>query len=147
MSREKKLDGFCAKRREALRILGEGAGCIAGASVLFSLGCASGDEAIAAVALADLPLGERVRVLDGEHPVELVRTPDGVQARSLWCTHTGCEVFWKPGRQQYVCPCHDGVFDQRGAVIAGPPPAALEAYPIQVTDTTVLLGVKTGDKA
>ena len=127
-------------RREALRVLCRSAGCVAGVSLLGSVSCAK-EEGRTTLPLADLPIGQRVRVLDGENPVELLRTGDGVRARSLWCTHSGCEVSWLSDRQEYFCPCHDGVFAADGKVLAGPPPRPLAPYPLQVTETEVLLGV------
>jgi Rieske Fe-S protein len=53
-----------------------------------------------------------LRVLYQGFPVEVRRADDGtVAARSLLCTHTGCEVVWMPQRQLYHCPCHEGLFD------------------------------------
>jgi len=87
------------------------------------------------VPLAALPPGERVRVLDGEDPVEIVRHPDGtVTARSLWCTHMGCEVRWHPESSEYVCPCHDGRFDADGRPLAGPPSRPLRAVRLVVDE-------------
>lgn len=132
--------GFCRERRRVLRLFGEAAGGLTGAALALSMGCAREAAETARVPLADLPLGVRVRVLDGEQPVELLRTPSGVEARSLWCTHTGCEVKWNGESREYFCPCHDGIFDADGRVLAGPPPRPLVGYPIRVTETEVLLG-------
>ncbi len=44
-----------------------------------------------------------------------------VVARSLLCTHQGCEVAWQPDPDHYVCPCHDGRFDAAGSPVYGPP--------------------------
>jgi len=92
------------------------------------------------IPLASLPVGERVRVLHGELPVELVRQADGtVTARSLWCTHMGCEVRWHPEANQYVCPCHDGRFSADGRPIAGPPTRPLRRLaPILHEDRLIL---------
>ena len=135
--------GFCRERRKVLRLFGEAAGGLTGAAMALSIGCSREGVEAATVPLADLPLGVRVRVLDGEHPVELLRTQAGVEARSLWCTHTGCEVRWYADREEYVCPCHDAVFDADGKVMAGPPPRPLVGYPIRVTQTEVVLGDST----
>ena len=89
--------------------------------------------------LDQLPLGERVRVLHGELPVELMRTAEGVRARSLWCTHFGCEVAWDPVEGLYRCPCHEGFFDAAGRVKAGPPPRSLPELPVRVEEDTVFL--------
>jgi Rieske Fe-S protein len=73
------------------------------------------------VELASLPEGERVRLMVGEEPVEVVRSGNDVRARSLFCTHTGCGVRWDPQRNIYQCLCHDGHFDPTGKVLSGPP--------------------------
>jgi len=78
-----------------------------------------------AIPIAELPEGERVIVMRGEEPVELVRTGDAVRARPLWCTHTGCRVNWVEAHGFYLCACHEGLFDADGRVMRGPPPAPL----------------------
>lgn len=92
------------------------------------------------VPLDSIPVGGRLRILYGETPVELIRGANGVEARSLWCTHSGCEVKWKEDQQVYFCACHDGQFNAQGEVTAGPPPRALASFPISVTETTILVG-------
>lgn len=44
---------------------------------------------------------------------------------SRTCTHLGCPVKWKEQSRTFRCPCHDGVFDEKGAVVSGPPRAPL----------------------
>ena len=44
------------------------------------------------------------------------------------CTHLGCRVTWNQSRDGFVCPCHDGVFNIDGAVVAGPPPRPLDQF-------------------
>jgi Rieske Fe-S protein len=95
---------------------------------------------VVSVPLDSIPVGGRLRILYGELPVELIRGVDGVEARSLWCTHSGCEVKWKEDQQIYFCACHDGKFDSRGEVVAGPPPRPLGQIPITVTDSSILVG-------
>ena len=92
------------------------------------------------IPLESLPEGERVRVLHGETPVELVRLADGVKARSLWCTHYGCEVAWDPETERYLCPCHDGVFGADGRVVSGPPPRPLATIGVRVEAGSVFIG-------
>jgi len=51
------------------------------------------------------------------------------------CPHLGCRVHWDGGDRQFVCPCHQGVFDSSGVAISGPPAAAgqqLKAYTIEL---------------
>ncbi|PWT79895.1 MAG: hypothetical protein C5B57_13115 [Blastocatellia bacterium] len=45
--------------------------------------------------------------------------------RTQTCTITG---FSSPN---YVCPCHDSVFDVNGHVLSGPAPSALRQYTTQ----------------
>jgi len=43
------------------------------------------------------------------------------------CTHLGCGFGFDKAKQEFRCPCHEGVFDLKtGAVLAGPPPRALD---------------------
>jgi Rieske Fe-S protein len=122
-------------RREALRLA-------AAAPVALLVACRRAAELPpgTVVSLAELPEGRRVRVLRGEEPVELVRTGTTVRARSLWCTHLGCEVSWNEASASYDCPCHDGRYDADGRVLGGPPTAALRAVATQrVGDRLVLL--------
>lgn len=44
---------------------------------------------------------------------------------SAVCTHLGCNVHWEDEGNEFRCPCHDAHFDQRGAVVSGPPRRAL----------------------
>jgi Rieske Fe-S protein len=44
------------------------------------------------------------------------------------CTHVGCPVNWNTGAQRFFSPCHGGVFDRDGRVLAGPPPRPLDRH-------------------
>jgi menaquinol-cytochrome c reductase iron-sulfur subunit len=59
------------------------------------------------------------------------------------CTHLNCLVRWNGSKSQFFCPCHGGVFDKDGKVIAGPPPRPLEKLPVKVENG--LLYVKEGN--
>jgi menaquinol-cytochrome c reductase iron-sulfur subunit len=63
-----------------------------------------------------------------------VRTDDGrnFTAMSNVCTHLGCRVRWAADRKQFFCPCHNGVFDEAGNVVSGPPPKPLNQYQVKV---------------
>lgn len=50
------------------------------------------------------------------------------------CSHLNCLVRWEESKRQFLCPCHGGVFDEEGNVVAGPPPRALEKLPVKVED-------------
>lgn len=72
-----------------------------------------------------------------------VLTEDGrnFTAMSNVCTHLGCRIRWIEAQGQYVCPCHNGVFDKSGNVISGPPPRPLDTYETKVeNDQLFILG-------
>lgn len=48
-----------------------------------------------------------------------------IVALSSVCTHLGCLVHWDEKKEQFLCPCHGGVYDPEGRVVAGPPPRPL----------------------
>jgi len=132
--------GVSIERRAALRVLG-GAG---GAALAMGFGACSPspspDAPKVRIPVSDLPVGVRVHVVYGGHPVEVLRTAEGVTARSLLCTHMGCEVRWSPATRTYNCPCHGGVYDASGVVVAGPPSHALRPAPVRIQGDAVVLG-------
>jgi Rieske Fe-S protein len=72
-----------------------------------------------------------------------VLTEDGRDyvAMSNVCTHLGCRIRWIADQDQYVCPCHNGVFDKQGKVVSGPPPRPLDRYQTKVeNDQLFILG-------
>ena len=81
------------------------------------------------------------RVVDRQ-VVFLVRTgSDEVTALSSTCTHLGCRVRWDAADGVLKCPCHGGVFDRTGAVMAGPPSEPLATVPTRVEDGRVLVEI------
>ena len=64
----------------------------------------------------------------------LVNTGAGLKAISTTCTHLGCTVYWQPENDRFYCPCHDAVFDLRGAVVTGPPPRPLDTFDVDVDE-------------
>lgn len=55
-----------------------------------------------------------------------------VSAFSATCTHLGCQVRWQADEKKFRCPCHGGVYDADGRVLAGPPPRALDRVEARV---------------
>ncbi len=53
------------------------------------------------------------------------------------CTHLGCPVRWEADAQLFMCPCHGGVYNQNGEVAAGPPPHALQQFPVRILNNGV----------
>lgn len=47
---------------------------------------------------------------------------------SLICRHKKCTVAWKAEAAEFHCPCHEGVYDQTGEPLDGPPEAPLRRY-------------------
>jgi len=62
-----------------------------------------------------------------------------VTALSSVCTHLGCRVSWDAEKEALQCPCHGGVYDRSGAVVAGPPPVPLETLPTKIEGEQVLV--------
>jgi menaquinol-cytochrome c reductase iron-sulfur subunit len=44
------------------------------------------------------------------------------------CSHVGCPVRFVGAAQEFICPCHGGVYDFRGLRIGGPPPRPLDRF-------------------
>jgi len=133
-------DEVSTERRVALRVLcGVGGAALAMGLSACSLSV-SADVTKVRIPISELPVGVRVRVVSGGHPVEVLRTTEGITARSLLCTHMGCEVRWNQGLQTYNCPCHGGVYSADGVVVAGPPGRALRSVPVRIEGDAVVLG-------
>ena len=57
---------------------------------------------------------------------------DGYRALSATCTHLGCRVRLDDSSARYLCPCHGGIYDRDGRVVAGPPPVPLARMNVRV---------------
>jgi Rieske Fe-S protein len=56
------------------------------------------------------------------------------------CTHLGCPVSWDDKTEKFYSPCHGGMFDIEGNVLAGPPPRPLDRYTSRVQDGVLWAG-------
>lgn len=74
-----------------------------------------------------LPLNEPF--LPVGRSVALFKTPKGVYAVSVVCTHLGCIA--KPSVTGFDCPCHGSRFAKDGSVLRGPAPKALPRLDIK----------------
>ncbi len=54
------------------------------------------------------------------------------------CTHLNCPYYWDNNRNCFLCPCHGGVFDVNGNVLAGPPPRPLDRLEIFIQDGNII---------
>jgi Rieske Fe-S protein len=68
----------------------------------------------------------------GRSRVLVLEDSDGeLHALDAKCTHEGCTVRYKAGDEIIWCACHNGRFDLRGRVLAGPPPRPLAQHAVQ----------------
>ncbi|XZF16449.1 ubiquinol-cytochrome c reductase iron-sulfur subunit [Chitinophagaceae bacterium MMS25-I14] len=65
-----------------------------------------------------------------QNNINIVHTSSGYVAFSAICTHQGCTVGYNGSSNEFVCPCHGGVYSITGAVVSGPPPSALKQYTV-----------------
>ncbi len=82
------------------------------------------------------PLGEEVLVK---------RETDEISAFSSVCPHLGCKVHWVEEDLQFLCPCHNGVFDADGTPVSGPPADAgqpLQPVPLHVDEEAGLVYIE-----
>lgn len=74
----------------------------------------------------------RLVTLDGD-PVLVVAIAGGeIRAFGARCSHLGCIVQYSSASEQLECPCHGGRYAVDGRVVAGPPPAPLREYLVQI---------------
>ncbi|MEW5956867.1 MAG: ubiquinol-cytochrome c reductase iron-sulfur subunit [Chloroflexota bacterium] len=136
-------------RRDFLQYLGVlGGVVVSGGGVLFNavryvlpvikvpqfvkLRAASLEQLADGQALEFTPMGQRI---------VLLRQEDEVRAVSGICTHLGCQVKWEEDNNRFFCPCHLGVFDEKGQVVSGPPPGPLQTYQVEVAGGSVYVYV------
>lgn len=61
-------------------------------------------------------------------------------AISTRCMHLGCPVRYVAASERFICPCHGGVYDFRGAVSGGPPVRPLDRFYTRVRNGQVEVG-------
>lgn len=75
---------------------------------------------------------ERTAASYGGFILRKSENPQDLLILSSRCTHLSCRVNWNEDAQGYLCPCHDAMFDIRGAVVNGPPPEPLGHFDFEV---------------
>ena len=88
------------------------------------------EESVLLGAEAKIPMNEAVPMELGGHKLLVLKTEEGVVAFSRRCTDLGCLVSWDRQREQFLCPCHQGIYDKTGKNVAGPPPRPLDRFSI-----------------
>jgi len=92
--------------------------------------------------IEDFAVGTAKTVLVNDHPVLVIRAPDGqFRAFSALCPHLQCVVGYSPERNRIECPCHRGVFSIDGQNVSGPPPRPLDEYPVTINDGAVIVSM------
>lgn len=69
---------------------------------------------------------------EGRHAAWVVRREGDIRVFDPRCTHLGCAYHWHAETSEFLCPCHDGLYDIEGRVVGGPPPRPLDVYPATV---------------
>lgn len=69
----------------------------------------------------------------------LVHLEGGFLALYRVCTHLGCIVPWQEEQQRFWCPCHAGVFNMKGEVLAGPPPRPMDLFPVEIVGGEIVI--------
>lgn len=83
---------------------------------------------------SDFQIGKAKSIVFKGEPLLLLRLPAGFVALSAICTHRGCIVSWDEKRQVISCPCHGGIFDPNGNVLAGLPTRSLRPFRAEVVN-------------
>lgn len=85
-------------------------------------------------ALVEVPRNDWARALGVQAVYVWHSEEEGLVVFSRKCTDLGCPIVWDSGSQWFFCPCHGGIFDQRGRPQAGPPQRPLYRYAHRVRD-------------
>ncbi len=96
-------------------------------------------------AISAIPLGQSVvRTTPTGHKIVVIRLQDGIRVFSSRCPHLGCQVFWRPDKHDFHCPCHNGRFDQNGVAVGGPPAKEgknLVTVPVEIEGDSIFVWV------
>ena len=71
---------------------------------------------------------------------DLKEEPTEFIAISNRCAHAGCPVRFVDAADNFICPCHGGVYDFEGKVIGGPPVRPLDRFQTRVRNGQVEVG-------
>lgn len=81
------------------------------------------------VRLASMPSDQGFPTPPTNRVVYIVKKEDGrVLTLSNICTHMQCDVHWDATIDQFLCPCHGGLYNIDGVNIGGPPPQPLAQW-------------------
>ncbi|NOZ26663.1 MAG: Rieske 2Fe-2S domain-containing protein [Chloroflexi bacterium] len=94
-------------------------------------------EKVKAGRVDEFPVGSIVHVRKGRFYIS--RLDEGVLAMWHRCTHLGCTVPWRDDEDRFHCPCHGGIYNKKGEVLAGPPPRPLDLFPVEIVDGEIVV--------
>lgn len=130
-----------ASRRQFL----QGAGVVGGALILGRAAQADETSTETTLRLDEHPDLQKVGgfeiVAVGAEKVIVAHTEAGFVACSAICPHRNCEVEYRGADKQFVCPCHNSRFDEKGKVLRGPAKTDLKPF-----DAAAALLVKAAKK-
>jgi len=69
--------------------------------------------------------------------VYVVKRGNTYKTFSNVCTHMQCDVHWDGSLQEFLCPCHGGLYNIDGRNVGGPPPKPLPQYVHRLDGTTL----------
>ena len=138
-------------RRTMLLVMGAGAVAATGGLGMLLAACQGPPVTVSLdVDLDELVLGTPTEVpftmTTGSTAVEgstwLVKQADGdLIAFDPRCTHALCAYDWSSDLGRFQCYCHEGRFALDGTVLSGPPPRALDRFPVRQTATGIEIDV------
>jgi cytochrome b6-f complex iron-sulfur subunit len=98
-----------------------------------------GDEVVAAK-VGDLrPNSGKIFRFGNQPGLLILNTQGEYKALSATCTHLSCTVQYRNDLQQIWCACHNGLYDQSGRNISGPPPRPLEAFQVNLRGDEIVV--------
>jgi cytochrome b6-f complex iron-sulfur subunit len=139
-------EGKTGRRAFLGKLIGGGAltGVVATIGAVFAyflpphgVGSRWGYQQVKIAKVADIPVGKGKMALVGDEPVWVVHLARGFVGFFATCTHKGCIVEWEEKRGVFSCPCHDGLYDAHGNVIAGIPRRPLPFFRVDTLDGDV----------
>ena len=69
--------------------------------------------------------------------VLVAKSGGGYVALQASCTHEGVTLSFDSSSNRVTCPRHGGAYSSTGAVLTGPPPAALKQYTVVQTGNSL----------
>lgn len=97
-------------------------------------------QALRVAGLADIAENDARIIRIEKKAIAVVKMPGGqVKAYSAVCTHLGCIVQYQSDRKVFHCNCHGSEFDLTGKNIAGPAPAPLHPFRVEIRNTDIFV--------